>query len=301
MVGSSRTPTAHALSAPVSVCTWITAPSPVISTAIRSPTATGWGVDNALGISYFDTITLVGTGIHAVGLGTTDWNHIYQESATSPGFVTWDTSNLNNCTPECGAITFRHLELADASTGVAVGITNTALTSNVATVTAANGFTVGETVNIAGTTNGSGVFNGNNIVTTAVSSTTFSFALTHADVASATDVGTAVPISNQYLIQTVKGDGTPIGKVDFEQVEAVSTSLVGGTNPLISCNIIQNGPNISDLTPGLCILSAGMTNGQFVSTGYGNSIAITPNMYTGLQNENAFNVGTAGGGMAVVA
>ncbi len=253
----------------------------------------GWGIDNGFGISYFDTITLVGTGVHVMGLGTTDWNHIYQESSTAPAFLTWDTSVPSNCTPECGVNTFRHLELADPATGVAVGITNTALTSNVATVTTANRFTVGETVVVAGTTNGSGVFNGK-VITTAVSSTSFNFALTHANVTRAADTGTATPIALQYLIQTVKGGSTAMGKVDFDEVEAVSTSLVGGTTPMISCNINQNGPNISDFTPGLCNLSAGNIQGQFVSASYGNSMAITPNMYTGLQNLNALNIGIAG-------
>jgi len=169
----------------------------------------------------------------------------------------------------------------------------------VATVTTANGFTVGETIVVAGTTNGSGILNGT-VITTAVSSTSFGFALTHANVSSAADTGTATPISNQYLIQTVRGGSSALGKVDFEAVEAVSTALVGGTTPLIACNIIQNGPNHSNLTPGLCALSAGLTNGQFVSTGYGSAMTITPNMYTGLNNRNSLSLGPYNTGNGVL-
>ncbi len=69
-------------------------------------------------------------------------------------------------------------------------ITNTALTSNVATITAVNNFAVGQTVVISGTTNGSGAFNVTATIT-AANSTQFQFALTHADIASTSDTGFA--------------------------------------------------------------------------------------------------------------
>ena len=69
-------------------------------------------------------------------------------------------------------------------------ITNVALTSNVATITAINNFAVGQTVVISNTTVSSGLFNGTFLIT-AVTATTFSFALTHANVGSTSDTGTA--------------------------------------------------------------------------------------------------------------
>lgn len=69
-------------------------------------------------------------------------------------------------------------------------ITNTSLTSNVATITAVNNFAVGQTVTISNTTNGSGAFNGAFTITVATP-TSFQFALTHANIGSATDTGNA--------------------------------------------------------------------------------------------------------------
>ena len=186
----------------------------------------GWTIDETFGIAYFDTITLIGNGIHTLSLEGSDWNKIYEEDGSTPGFVTWDTSQAA-CNPGCGSNFFRHVELSDSIPGIAVGITNTALTSNVATITAANAFTVGETVAIAGTANGSGALNGMVTVISA-NSTFFTFALAHADILSAADTGTATPPGNQYFIQTVNGSPTPLGQVDFESVDGVGTSLVGG-------------------------------------------------------------------------
>ena len=69
-------------------------------------------------------------------------------------------------------------------------ITNTSLTSNVATITAVNNFAPNQTVVISGTTNGSGAFNTTAKILTA-NSAQFTFALTHADIGSASDTGFA--------------------------------------------------------------------------------------------------------------
>lgn len=69
-------------------------------------------------------------------------------------------------------------------------ITNTALTSNVGTITSQNNFAVGQTVVISGTTNGSGAFNGTFLITSA-NSTQFQFNLTHANITPASDSGFA--------------------------------------------------------------------------------------------------------------
>jgi hypothetical protein len=74
-------------------------------------------------------------------------------------------------------------------------ITNTALTSNVATYTAANNFVAGRLVTVTGTTNGSGVFNVTNAVIATANSTSFTVAIVHANVGSAADTGTAVQVA----------------------------------------------------------------------------------------------------------
>lgn len=68
---------------------------------------------------------------------------------------------------------------------VAAKLTNVAITSNVATVTLtdATGFTTGDSVSITGCSNA--VFNVTSVTLTGKTSTTITFALTHADVASA--------------------------------------------------------------------------------------------------------------------
>lgn len=87
--------------------------------------------------------------------------------------------------------------LIDSSTPPVASITATALTSNVATVTAANDFTAGNgaTVIIAGSTSTGGLFNGAWTLLSATA-TQFTFALTHANVTSAPDTGTATPNEN---------------------------------------------------------------------------------------------------------
>jgi len=69
-------------------------------------------------------------------------------------------------------------------------ITNIALTSNVATITAINNFAPGQIVVISGTTSTSGLFNTTATITFA-NSNQFQFVLTHADVVSASDSGFA--------------------------------------------------------------------------------------------------------------
>ena len=84
---------------------------------------------------------------------------------------------------------FNLLGVANPGNSLSV-ITNTALTSNVATITAINSFVVGQTVSISGSTSTGGVFNGSFIITS-VTPTSFTYALTHADIGSATDTGFA--------------------------------------------------------------------------------------------------------------
>lgn len=69
-------------------------------------------------------------------------------------------------------------------------ITNTVLTSNVATYTSVNNFVVGQTVVVSGTTNGSGAFNVTGTVQSA-NTTQFTLNITHANVGTASDTGFA--------------------------------------------------------------------------------------------------------------
>jgi hypothetical protein len=72
-------------------------------------------------------------------------------------------------------------------------VTNVALTNSVATLTTAtyHGFSVGELVTTTGITNNSNLFNVTAQLITAVTPTTFSFALYHANVTSAAATGTS--------------------------------------------------------------------------------------------------------------
>lgn len=103
-------------------------------------------------------------------------------------------------------------------------ITNTALTSNVATITSAQNFQVGDTISITGSTNGGGVFNVSNVViTTIVAGTSFSFALVNANVGSAADTGTVqgpsidVPFTSADVGDIIFGTNMPCaGEYGFD-------------------------------------------------------------------------------------
>ena len=93
-------------------------------------------------------------------------------------------------------------ETANITTSSAVtpAISNVALTSNVATITAnAHGYAVGQSVVIAGLTNT--VLNGTYTIT-AVATNTFTYAKTNADIASVADAGTAKVMAKAGTIKT---------------------------------------------------------------------------------------------------
>jgi hypothetical protein len=71
-------------------------------------------------------------------------------------------------------------------------VTNVALTSNVATLTTstAHGFAVGNTVVVSGVTNNTNLFNGTYTVASVPTTTTFTYAKTNANIASAVATGT---------------------------------------------------------------------------------------------------------------
>lgn len=78
-------------------------------------------------------------------------------------------------------------------------ITNTALTGNVATITAANDLVTHARVTITGTANGAGAFNVSQASVVSASATQFTFALTHADIGTAADSGTAAANLASYM------------------------------------------------------------------------------------------------------
>ena len=96
---------------------------------------------------------------------------------------------------------------------------------------------------------------------------------------------------NQYFINTVNGGSTPLGQVDFESVDGSSIALVGGTTPIASCSITQNGPTSTNLNPGLCNFAAGFISGNFVGYGAGSNINATPNLRTGITNSYSWSIG----------
>jgi len=106
-----------------------------------------------------------------------------------------------------------------ASYVAAASITNTVLTSGVATYTVspafltASSFQVGVVVSVNGTTNGAGIFNVAQQPITAITVNTFSVAITSGNVGSAADTGTALAgkVAEIPGVQGVLGTGNDAG------------------------------------------------------------------------------------------
>ena len=82
--------------------------------------------------------------------------------------------------------------LEGASLQPAANITKVQLNQNTATYDAVNSFVVGDLVSVTGTTTSGGLYNVTNVVITTASATQFSVALVNANIAPATDTGTAL-------------------------------------------------------------------------------------------------------------
>lgn len=96
----------------------------------------------------------------------------------------------------------------------AATITNTSLTSNVATYTAANSFAAGDKVTTTGCTNGGSVFNVTYRPIVAATATQFTVAITNGNISSAAEAnGLAVAGKAEEIsqIMTVLGKGTELG------------------------------------------------------------------------------------------
>jgi hypothetical protein len=96
---------------------------------------------------------------------------------------------------------------------LAAQITQTSLTSNVATYTANNNFVVGGTVTVTGTNNGSGVFNISKATIVSASSTQFTVNLTNSNIPAASDTGIATSgqVSEIPNIADTLGTGNELG------------------------------------------------------------------------------------------
>lgn len=140
-------------------------------------------VDTALsGNTALATLTFSTTSFGAPSGGIATANTITAGTATGTGTATFARAFAGNGTTA----------VIDYSVGgPASTITNVALTSNIATITtsAAHGFAVGQTVGITGLTNSA--LNGSYVVSAVGSSTTFSYPLTHTNISSTSDSGSA--------------------------------------------------------------------------------------------------------------
>ena len=119
----------------------------------------------------------------------------------------------------------------------AATITNTALTSNVATYLAANSFLVGENVTVTGLINNAAVFNVTNQPIVSATPLQFSIAIAHADIVSGADSGTAV------IVRNVDGSS---GKVEISTVQNIlGSGAETGSPSMIAPQLDDNAGNIT--------------------------------------------------------
>jgi hypothetical protein len=163
-------------------------------------------------------------------------------------------STLTGAAANYGFFTDLAAELqAGALSYTARTITNVEVVSNVATVTtsAAHGFVVGQSISHSVGTNTQ--LNGNRTIASTPTATTYTFAITTADVASAVDTGTSTPVRNWafYASGTAPsyfGGRVGIGAIPINGVNLyVSRTLTGATtsNGVYATGVVQ-----SDVTSG---------------------------------------------------
>jgi hypothetical protein len=88
--------------------------------------------------------------------------------------------------------------------GENASITNVAIATNVATLTAINAFTVGEVVNLSGLTTAT-FLNGQVVTVTGSTGTTFTFTFAHADYPSAADTGSVTNTAGAFIATAASG------------------------------------------------------------------------------------------------
>ena len=126
---------------------------------------------------------------------------------------------------------------------VAKNISSAALASNVATITTgtAHGLVAGNTVTIAGMTGANaGVFNGTYLVASAPSTTTFTFARTNADVASAVADGTVIRVAWETI--TLNGGGGGNAAVDNFPNNSGAAITVTRLGKASTVNLVMDPP-----------------------------------------------------------
>jgi hypothetical protein len=141
-------------------------------------------------------------------------------------------------------------------------VTNVALTANVATLTAVNNYAVGDTVTVSGLTNT--LFNGTWTVTGSTG-TTFTFALTHANVGTVADSGVAAwnTLNGTAPVAVTGATGT---NFTYALTHANITSTVqGGTATGANFNFALTTANVS----------AGAETGSASGPGVVDTLAIT--------------------------
>lgn len=134
-----------------------------------------------------------------------NWNRNSTTFMTSIGVQDYPTATA----------TFGFIE--KASYVLAANVTNTSLTTNVATYTAANTFVAGNVVTVTGCTNAGATFNVTNATIVSASTTQFTVAIIHANVGGQAETGTATSgsvfeVSN---ILNVLGSGNESGTPSF--------------------------------------------------------------------------------------
>lgn len=107
-----------------------------------------------------------------------------------------------------------------------VDITNTALTSNVATYTADNTFVIGQIVTVTGTANGGGVYNVTRQPVVTATPTTFTIAIIHGNVVSGADTGTAGGGSYQFGAQVIVSGSGQTFSIDSCEIQLFTSAIV---------------------------------------------------------------------------
>jgi len=182
-----------------------------------------------------NTITLAGSinfaqcflGFKALNIGTsnepaiTAANIVMQTILGNPFIWNWNIGQIAYALPKnwqdvvVPAATYGFIQKAGYLPANA--ITNTSLTSYVATYTCANAFVAGNPVTIVGTTNGSGALNGINLTVASAGATSFTVAITHANLSSTADTGYAGSGVTSEITNTaaVLGNGTELGSPNY--------------------------------------------------------------------------------------
>jgi len=179
-------------------------------TQVAAPAAPAAGVTRAYGKTDGKLYKKTSDGVEVEVGGGGDLSNLSATNLTS-GTVpdarfpaTLPASSGVNLTALPNPVVARRVSAGTAAT--AATMSNSVLTSNVATITtaAAHGLSVDNTVTIAGSTH-SGTFNGKWVVTSVPTTTTFTYAIVAGNISTASDAGSVTPYAS-----TIIGD-TPAG------------------------------------------------------------------------------------------